>query len=119
MTTDDAMTLLGSVNPLPADVASALPLQSGEAELLRQIKAEPQERESRGAHSRHRMPRRRRFALAGGIAVVALAIGGVLGVRSINNPPSALAAEMDRLAQVAASQDWTGIPGPGQYLYTE
>jgi hypothetical protein len=61
----------------------------------------------------------RRIALAGGIAVVALAIGGVLGVRGISNPPSALAAEMDQLARVAASQDWTGIPGPGQYLYTE
>ena len=34
-------------------------------------------------------------------------------------PQSALAAEMNQLAKVAASQAWTGIPGPGQYLYTE
>ena len=26
---------------------------------------------------------------------------------------------MNQLAQVAAGQAWTGIPGPGQYLYTE
>jgi hypothetical protein len=32
---------------------------------------------------------------------------------------SALAAEMNHLAQLAASQGSTGVPGPGQYLYTE
>jgi hypothetical protein len=88
------------------------------AELLEAIRNEPTPETSARAKLR-RAERRRRFALAGGIAVVALAIGGVLGVRGISNPPSALAAEMDHLAQVAASQAWTGIPGPGQYLYTE
>ena len=90
------------------------------AELLEAIRNEPTPRTSARAKLR-RAQRRRRFALAGGIAVVALAVGGVLGVRdvSISNPPSALAAEMDQLAHIAASQDWTGIPGPGKYLYTE
>jgi hypothetical protein len=88
------------------------------AELLAAIRDEARPK-PRPHAARRRAQRRRRFALAGGVAVVALAIGGVLGVRGISNPPSALAAEMDRLARVAASQDWTGIPGPGQYLYTE
>lgn len=61
----------------------------------------------------------RRIALAGSIAVIALAISGVFGLRGASNPPSALAAEMNHLAQLAASQDSTGVPGPGQYLYTE
>ncbi|HEX3617641.1 MAG TPA: CU044_5270 family protein [Solirubrobacteraceae bacterium] len=60
-----------------------------------------------------------RLALAGGIAAVALAIGGVFGLRGAGNPPSALAAEMTHLGQLAASHDSIGVPGPGQYLYTE
>lgn len=66
-----------------------------------------------------RTKRRRRFALAGAVAVAGLAVAGVLGFRTAANPQPALAATMDRLAHIAASQNWTGIPGPGQYLYTE
>lgn len=66
----------------------------------------------------HRRPRR--LALAGAFAAVGLAIAGVFGFQGSGlTPPPALAATMDQLAQVAANQDWTGIPGLGQYLYTE
>lgn len=61
----------------------------------------------------------RRLALGGTIAVAALA-AGLLGLGGGEvTPPSALAATMNRLARIAASQDWSGLPGPGQYLYTE
>ena len=64
--------------------------------------------------------RRRRLVLAGGLACGSLAIAGAFGLRpDATSPPSALAAQMNQLAQVAAGQAWTGIPGPGQYLYTE
>jgi hypothetical protein len=65
-----------------------------------------------------RLQRRRRFALAGGLATVGVGLAGVLGFTTAATPVSALAAQMNQLAKVAASQAWTGIPGPGQYLYT-
>ena len=66
-----------------------------------------------------RRMRPRRLALGGGVAVAALAVG-LLGVAGGGvAPQSALAATMNRLARIAASQDWSGVPGPGQYLYTE
>ena len=61
----------------------------------------------------------RRLALGGAVAVAAL-VTGLLGIGGGGvAPPSALAATMNRLAHIAASQDWSGFPGPGQYLYTE
>jgi hypothetical protein len=66
-----------------------------------------------------RLQRRRRFALAGGLAIMGVGVAGVLGFTTAATPVSALAAQMSQLAKVAASQDWTGIPGPGQYIYTE
>jgi hypothetical protein len=66
-----------------------------------------------------KLQRRRRFVLAGGLATVGVGVAGVLGFTTAATPVSALAAQMNQLAKVAASQDWTGIPGPGQYLYTE
>jgi hypothetical protein len=67
-----------------------------------------------------RIKRSRRFALAGSIAVAGLAVAGVLGFQDSGfTPPPALAATMDRLGDIAVTQDWGGIPGPGQYLYTE
>jgi len=80
------------------------------ADLVRNSGVDPQ---------RSRRQRRRRLVLASGLAAAGVAVAGVLGFRGAGNPPSALAAEMNQLAQVAANQDWTGIPGPGQYLYTE
>lgn len=85
--------------------------------------AERRPRASRSPRSRaqqlRRLQRRRRLALAGGLATVGVAVAGVLGLTTAATPVSALAAQMNQLAKVAASQDWTGIPGPGQYLYTE
>ncbi len=72
-----------------------------------------------GGAALRRAQRRRRFALAGALAAAVLVVAGVLGLHGTTTPAPALAAEMNRLAKVAASQDWTGIPGPGQYLYTE
>src|SRR5579862_4680190 len=66
-----------------------------------------------------RLQRRRRLVLAGGLATIALALAGVFGLDTASAPQSALAAQLNQLAKVAASQAWTGIPGPGQYLYTE
>ncbi len=48
-----------------------------------------------------------------------MGVAGLLGFTTAATPVSALAAQMNKLANVAASQAWTGIPGPGQYLYTE
>ena len=87
------------------------------AELMQAIRIEP-----RGAKPRERLrklQRRRRFALAGGLATVCVGVAGALGLTTAATPVSALAAQMNQLAKVAASQAWTGIPGPGQYLYTE
>ena len=78
--------------------------------------------EPRGARSRQRLrklQRRRRLVLAGALATVGVGIAGVLGLTTAATPVSALAAQMNQLAKVAASQRWTGIPGPGQYIYTE
>jgi hypothetical protein len=63
--------------------------------------------------------RSRRLALAGGIAAASLAVAGVLGFQGGFTPSPALAATMDRLAHLVAGQDWSGMPGPGQYLYTK
>lgn len=65
-----------------------------------------------------KLQRRRRFALAGGLAVAGVAVAGALGFSTASAPQSALAAQMSQLAKVAASQAWSGIPGPGQYIYT-
>lgn len=95
------------------DTATVL---AARAELLEAIRKEP----APPAPARPKLRRtRRRLALAGGIAIVVLAVGGVIGVRGVSNPSSTLAAEMDQLAQVATGQAWSGLPGPGQYLYTE
>ncbi|MDE3130036.1 MAG: CU044_5270 family protein, partial [Acidobacteriota bacterium] len=78
-------------------------------------------RGSRAARSRgqlRRLQRRRRLVLAGGLATIGVAVAGGLGFGTASAPQSALAAQMNQLAKVAASQDWSGIPGPGQYLYT-
>ena len=62
--------------------------------------------------------RSRRLALAAG-AVASLAAAGIVGLQGGGVTQSALAATMDHLAQVAASRDWSGLPGPGQYVYIE
>jgi RNA polymerase sigma-70 factor (ECF subfamily) len=76
-------------------------------------------RRSRPTRDRLRsLQRRRRLALAGVLSTAGVGVAGVLGLTTAATPVSALAAQMHQLAQVAAGQGWTGIPGPGQYLYT-
>ncbi len=62
--------------------------------------------------------RRRRLTLATALATVAAAIAVAVGVGTVTTPPSALAQQMEQLAQVAARQAWTGVPKAGQYMYT-
>lgn len=87
------------------------------AELMEAIVSET--RPPRSRQRLRKLQRRRRFVLAGGLATVGVGIAGVLGLTTAATPVSALAAQMNQLATVAANQAWTGIPGPGQYLYTE
>ncbi len=100
--------------PDAASVASA------RAELMQAISREPRPGTRRG-RANVRLPRfrrRRRFALAGGLATIGVAAAGVFGFGAASAPPSALAKEMDQLARVAVSQEWAGVLSPGQYLYT-
>jgi hypothetical protein len=104
---------LGSDEPGPSD----LTIEGARAELLRAI--------SEAATAR-RVPtrlaarqRRRRIALAVAVTAAVVAIAGALGATTASNPQTALAAAMDRLARIAANQAWTGVPGPGQYMYTQ
>lgn len=63
---------------------------------------------------------RGRLALAGAITVAGLAVAGVLGFQGSGFTPSpAVAATMNRLARLAVTQGWSGMPGQGQYLYTK
>ena len=90
--------------------------------IAREPSAAVSQRGSRRVAPRQRLlglQRRRRFVLAGGLATVGVGVAGALGFTTAATPVSALAAQMNRLARVAASQDWSGIPGPGQYLYTQ
>lgn len=93
-------------------------------QLMQAIDAEPPParggRRARPTSERVRsLQRRRRFVLAGCLATIGVGVAGTFGLTTAATPVSALAAQMNRLAHVAADQDWSGIPGPGQYLYTE
>jgi hypothetical protein len=110
--------------PEPDDATVA----AARLELMEAIGSAPRVPASRGRgrstapRSRTRLAklqRRRRFALAGGLATVGVGVAGALGFTTAATPVSALAAQMNQLAKVAANQDWTGVPGPGQYIYTE
>jgi hypothetical protein len=106
------------------DPARALPpLTITERVAIREriVAAQPAHTKTHGAARRslHRKQRRRRIALAAGLTIVGVALAGVFGSHTTTAPQSALAAQMDRLARIAAGQAWTGIPGPGQYLYTD
>jgi hypothetical protein len=121
---------LERVRAYRADVPEpdAAAVAAARLELMEAIEREPRtsaprsEREPRVRRPRpqlRRLQRRRRFALAGGLATIGVGVAGVLGLSTAATPVSALAAQMNQLAKVAASQTWTGIPGPGQYLYTQ
>src|SRR5579863_1204461 len=101
-------------------------VEAARADLMAAIGEEPRAASPAGARrsepSRRRLrklQRRRRLVLAGGLATVGVGIAGALGFTTAATPVSALAAQMNKLANVAANQAWTGIPGPGQYLYTQ
>lgn len=74
------------------------------------------QRRSRGPRLRQRWSWRPVVAAVAVAAVVAVALAAGLQDGAVLQ--SALAKELNGLAQVAAGQAWTGIPGPGQYLYT-
>jgi hypothetical protein len=68
----------------------------------------------RGVHLRPRL------ALAGGVTVVAgLVLAAVFGTQGGGFAPTSAIAAMDGLAHIAAGQAWPGVPGRGQYFYTE
>ena len=103
---------LAADEPDPSEVVVA----AARGELLGAISAAavvPAARPPRG-----RRHQRRRLLLAVGITAGAVAIAGSLGLTTATGPQTALAAAMNRLARIAASQAWTGIPAPGQYMYT-
>jgi len=63
-----------------------------------------------------RWPRRRlRLAALAALACSGIVLAGLLGASSPTSPQPALAAAMNRLAHIAEDQEWSGIPGPGQY----
>jgi hypothetical protein len=59
------------------------------------------------------------MVLSGVMAAVVLAVAGVVGFHTAATPQPALAAQMNRLAQIVVNQQWIGRPGPGQFLYTK
>jgi hypothetical protein len=117
---------LTRVRAYRVDVAEpdAAAVADARVELLQAIGDEPRaaktDRRTRPTRARlRRLQRRRRFVLASGRATIGVGIAGAFGLTTAAAPVSALAAQMNKLAKVAANQDWSGIPGPGQYLYTE
>jgi hypothetical protein len=105
--------VLGSDEPGPDEVT----IEAARGELLRAITAASVGPRVRRRNARRQ--RRRRLVLAAAIAAAAVAIAGVLGANTASSPQPALAAAMDKLAQIAAGEAWTGIPTAGQYMYTE
>lgn len=72
----------------------------------------------RSRRGRDRRAWRGRVAVAVALACAGIVIAGVLGSPTATSPPSATAAALEQLARVAANRAWTGVPGPGEYLYT-
>jgi hypothetical protein len=63
--------------------------------------------------------RRRWLALAGGVVAAGLAAVGLFSFQGDGFAPTSAVAAMDGLAHIAAARDWPGVPGPGQYDYTD
>lgn len=123
---DELEHQLERVRAYRADVAEpdSAAVAAARTNLIEAIGSEPRsaqpDRRTRPTRVRlRRLQRRRRLVLAGGLATVGVGVAGALGLTTAATPVSALAAQMNKLANVAASRDWTGIPGSGQYLYTE
>jgi hypothetical protein len=112
---DDVLDQLRAENPVP-QLLPALPL-----EVIRQ-RLDAGASIDRVATRRGvslNVYRRRRMVLAGVIAATVLTVAGVVGFHTAAAPQPALAAEMNRLAQIVVSHKWIGRPGPGQFLYTD
>jgi hypothetical protein len=112
---DDVLAQLRAGNPVP-QLLPALPL-----EVIRQrLNAGASiDRVATRRGVNMSVYRRRRMVLAGIIAAAILTVAGVVGFHTASTPQPALAAEMNRLAQIVVSQKWIGRPGPGQFLYTK
>jgi hypothetical protein len=63
--------------------------------------------------------RRRWLAVAGGVVAAGLAAAGLFSFQGDGFAPTSAVAAMDGLAHIAASREWAGVPGPGQYVYTD
>jgi hypothetical protein len=130
MTNLDLLESLGQVPPIDPDLLERTAqhllaearLELDQAELARvaPLVAEPVPPIGTvSLHARKRSRWARRLAVA---AVAAALIGAgsvVLRPGSAGGPSTALAAEMSRLATVAANQPDPLVPGVGQYLYTD
>lgn len=119
----DRIRAFGAGLPGPHDAV----VESARQDLLDAIRTEPRSNHAAAAATRRiqttrRRPAwlsfRRRLAAGIGLAAAALAVVMALGVHIVANPQSALAAQMNRLADVAAAQRWTPL-GKGKYLYSE
>jgi hypothetical protein len=106
---------LGSDEPGPSD----LTIDAARAELLRAISDAPAAPRTRTRRAGRHRRRRTALAVAVTVTAAAVAIAGALAAITASSPQTALAAAMDRLARIAASQAWAGTPGPGQYMYTQ
>ena len=105
---DDVLDQLRAENPVP-QLLPALPL-----EVIRQrLDAAPIDRGPSRRRVSLNVYRRRRMVLSGVMAAVVLAVAGVVGFRTAATPQPALAAQMNRLAQIVVNQKWIGRPGPG------
>jgi hypothetical protein len=112
---DDVLDQLRAENPVP-ELLPALPL-----EVIRQHLDAGTPIRVAATHGRvsTRLYRRRRMVLAGVTAAAVLAVAGLLGFNTAAAPQPALAAQMNRLAQIVVNQKWVGRPGAGQFLYTK
>jgi len=118
--------------PPPSEAATA----SAQAALSQLIRDEPPQNTSpataapataaplrqrllgRGGDRQRRRARRARAVIVVALTCIGIVIAGALGSPTATTPPSATAAALEQLARVAASQAWTGTPGPGSYLFT-
>lgn len=97
MTPTDVIEILGAANPLPRDVAAALPLPAGESELLRGIVADRSGSTARAVRVHRRV--RRKLALGLAVAVAAVVAVTVMPFGGGGGGPApAFAAALVRFA---------------------
>lgn len=117
-----------AAEPPPSESATA----AARAALLQLIREEVPRPSLAGQEAATTLPRRLgivrglprhawrpRVAIAVALGCAGIVVAGLLGSPTATSPQSATAAALEGLARVAASQPWSGTPGPGQYLYTK